>query len=303
MKLLCKKRKPEDALSVVSSSTPKRRLTTPDGIPTFEAVLTGEVVLEPWAPKTFLDFLHAEHNDENFFFFQETEAFRALEGKVPKAPSDDLLLLPGDVRADLPRYVHEIIETFVRENAPRQVNISATQREKLLNDVKAALEAQGYDADVFEEAQNEVKRLMQLDAWPRFKQKMLTHNLSPVGVEIRLYKGLLGLALVILTVAVMLVMHVPRWYIFLLFIPCYPSFEGILSYSLGFCPGLARKGLINRFTGSSSVPIACPIVKGRTRQMLVRFTFFNVLAALALTLFLFALTYIIEAGTGQTLYT
>jgi hypothetical protein len=277
-------------------------LTTPDGIPTFEAVLTGEVAVEPWAPKTFLDFLHAEHNDENFFFFQETEAFKALKGKSPKTPSDELLVLPGDVRADAKRYVLTIIETFVREDAPRQVNISATQREKVMDDVKAALEAQGYEPEVFEEAQGEVKRLMQQDSWPRFKQKMLTTNLSANSTKSRLYEGLLTVSVGVLAAALMLGFMAPRWYIFLCFVPFYLGFEALIAYKMKFCCRMAMRGLKDRLTGNSTVVVVCPIVKGRAKQLMRRAITINISISATFTLFFFALTYIIEAGVGRTLY-
>lgn len=301
----CCLKKDSASLSETSSavSTNQRRLTTPDGIPTFEAVLTGEVALEPWAPKTFLDFLHAEHNDENFFFFQETEAFKALKGKtVSKPPPEDFLILPGSVRSDVRRYVHEIVKTFVQEDAPRQVNISATQREKLLEDVKAALEAQGYDDSVFEEAQNEVKRLMQQDSWPRFKQKMLTTNIDNAGRMSRLHEGLFIMFLVVLTLALMLGFQAPRWYIFLLFVPIYLSLEAIIAYKLKFCPRLGLRGLRARLTGDSTLIIVCPIVKGRAKHIVRKSIAMNIVLTSLLTGFFFALTYIIEAGTGRTMY-
>ena len=290
-------------LPLVLSAEAVEEVMKHGGVPSFDQVLSGEIPVEPWVPATFLEFLHDEKNDENFFFFEEVEALKAVIGKPVKRPSEELLLLPGAVRTDPKTYVNEIVNTFVKEDAPRQVNISDDQRTRLLSSVTSSLESHGYEPEIFNEAQTEVKRLMMLDSWPRFKKKMLTENISKEDSTYRLKEAMAFFLVSVFALALMLGFQAPRWYIFILAIPLYFAYEEFLTYKLSFCMRNAMKGLRDRFGKvSDRAPLACPIVrkfhKNRIRKMFIVITLLTVIT----TGFFFSLTYIIEAALGKSIY-
>ena len=276
----------------------------PEGLPTFEDILLGNVPDEPWRPQTFLEFLHVERNDENMFFYEEVEAFKASQGKTAKTPPDELLILPKDVRKDPVQYSQKIIETFVKESAPKQVNISDEQRKRLLGDaVQSTLEAQGYEPEIFEEAQTEVRRLMQLDSWPRFRKKMLTQNIMKADSMGRLYEGAFFLLLTLLGAGLILGLQPSRFYLFILIFPVYFMYEDFVTYQMSFCVRNAMKGLRDRFGKNHEKSIiVCPITKASQKHMMRR-VFAVIVGSTILTVgFFFALSFIIEAGVGRTLY-
>jgi len=272
-------------------------------IPTFDQVIQGEIAREPWVPSSFLDFLKTELNDENFYFFEEVEAFKASKGLSKKAPPESLLLLPQEVRANDSKFVTELVNTFVKENAPRQVNISDDQRTKLMDQVGQAVESNGYDPSIFEEAQLEVKRLMQMDSWPRFMKRALLENVSQEDSHFRLKMGILWSVLTLIALGLMLGFLVPRWYIFLLFLPILNAMQHIVTWKTRLCFQNAALGLRDKDgTVNGRVPVACPIVKMNQKKRAKRLGALVVALSLLFTGLSFALTYVIEAGQGKTLY-
>jgi hypothetical protein len=212
-------------------------------------------------------------------------------------------LLPGAVRQDPKTYADEIVNTFVKEDAPKQVNISADQRTRLLTNISSTLESQGYEPELFHEAQTEVKKLMFMDSWPRFKQKVLTQNISKEDSSYRLKEGAAFIFVTLLALGLMLGFQAPRWYIFILALPLYCAYEDFVTYKLSFCMRNAMKGLRDRFgMANEKAPIACPFIKHSQRHRIKRiFALIAILTILTTGIF-FCLTYIIEAGVGRTLY-
>lgn len=92
--------------------------------------------------------------------------------------ASDGLTLPVDVCKD-------IVDMFVKDGAAMEVNISSKVREKILQDLSinndratqdgVALggDVESVSADIFDEAQEQVFRLMETDSLPRFKQGKL----------------------------------------------------------------------------------------------------------------------------------
>ena len=86
------------------------------------------------------------------------------------------MLLPEKVRADETAWVGSIQDTFVKDEAPQSINVSHQQRKALLGNIDAALASKQVSPAIFDDAQNEVKRLMLHDAWPRFMVRMTTEK-------------------------------------------------------------------------------------------------------------------------------
>lgn len=280
----------------------KRR---PAVTPTFDLVIAGAIPVEPWLPSTFLEFLLVERNEENFYFFEEVEALKAVTKTGATLPTDDLLLLPKNVRANPAMYAKEIVKMFVQENAPKEVNISDNQRKAILTKF-SDVESQGSDdVHIFSEAQAEVRKLMMQDAWPRFARKMLSENVSPDDSNMRMKKSIFLLFLSLLGLALMLGFMAPRWAIFALTPLNYVLSVAFVASKYRFCINHGMNGIQdhpNAKNAEQTYVIACPIVKmnqkKRLRQMVALVAFLTVLS----TGIYFSLTYIIEAGVGRTLY-
>jgi len=280
------------------------RQSSRNTLPSFEEVLTGaDSTFEPWRPQTFLEFLHTELNEENLLFFEEVEAFKAHKGVVSRAPEKSLLTFPESVRVDDSTYVKGLVETFVKEDSPRQVNISADQRTKLLGEVEKAVESQGYNPDMFLEAQHEVKKLMQQDSWPRFIKKVLTENISREDRMYRIKTGVLYFLLALLISGLFLGFLVPRYYFLLLFFPFSLAMDNFVTIRTKLCIKNAMNGTRDR-EGSvtTRVVISCPVVKASQKKRARRLFVLVQILSIACALFMFGLTYAIEAGQGKTLY-
>ena len=281
--------------SIFSSSSAK---DSEGGIPTLDQVLVGTVSFEPWAAHTFLDFLRTELSEENLYFFEEVEVYKALKGNgTTKLPPDNLRILPKTENDKL--FVDELVNTFVKENSPREVNISQTQRSKILEEVRQ----NSTEPEVFAEAQHEVRTMMR-DSWPRFIKKALTENISDKDRIFRLKQSFIGYSIWLLSLGLFLGFLVPRWYFFLLIIPIVHANACFVTFKTKLCMENAAKGFRD-IEGSvhARVQINCPIVKMNNRKR-ARINFAIVIgSAVVMTIASFALTYIVEACRGiGTLY-
>lgn len=298
-----KKSCPVDSGITPFSSTRTCSLETSDGIPTFEQVLSGKTKKQPWVADTFLEFLQTELNEENFFFFEEVEAYKAIKGyQKAISPPDNLLLLPKTIREDENKYVNALIETFVKENAPRQVNISEEQRKAILKKVESTIE-KAYEPELFEDAQVEVKRLMQHDSWPRFMRKIFSENTSQEDRAYRLKAGIVWTILSAVAIILFLAFLVPRWYFFLLFFPIFRAGAYLTSYKTHMCFENAmrsQKGKEGSISGR--VAISCPLVQAQHKRVAMRVISWTLIGSLFITVAVFAITYAIEAGQNRHMY-
>lgn len=275
----------------------------PVALPSLDLLLS-DAALEPWTPANFLRFLQGEYNEENLLFYLEVDGLRALTGW--DGPSAGLgKLAPGTLvdvadadRADKVTYLRAILAAFVVEKAPKQVNISHDQRVKILDCVDA--EKAGWfehSLSSLVEAQAEVKSLLQHGSWMRFYQKTMSQNMSGGQTRARASIGLC-IGLVVLAVyAAFMALYVPRWYIFLLFLPMAPAVSMMFQSKTHSCPILAGRGLV-RQDGQNTV-IACPFVLASTRKRAKVVFAWSLVATAVLTLFMFSLTYAVEASRGQ----
>eukprot|EP00808_Paulinella_micropora_P020962 g67297.t1 len=74
--------------------------------------------------------------------------------------------------------VRAIAVTFVRDDAPRLVNLSGTVRNKLLQ----RIQDNDYDLTLFDEAYDEVSETLRNDAFLRWVQSLEDHEIGPMGV-------------------------------------------------------------------------------------------------------------------------
>eukprot|EP00475_Leptophrys_vorax_P031496 TRINITY_DN47709_c0_g2_i1.p1 TRINITY_DN47709_c0_g2~~TRINITY_DN47709_c0_g2_i1.p1 ORF type:complete len:210 (+),score=44.90 TRINITY_DN47709_c0_g2_i1:56-631(+) len=130
--------------------------------------------------KLFLEFLESEYSSENLYFLEECELFRSkIEDSASASAVDD-----GD-RIIL--QAKHIRDHFIVPNSPYCVNIShRTRLETLtrLGEMKSTATTttrrQLPPSDVFEEATNEIVKLMLRDSFPRFIHSMNSVELASI---------------------------------------------------------------------------------------------------------------------------
>lgn len=265
--------------------------------PSFDEVISGKVAYEPWLVTNFREFLFLELNEENLLFFEEVEAFKCMKN-VPnaKTPLPSMLFLPKQARQNEFIYAKEIASVFVKEGSPHQVNISATQRDKLLLDIQNGTEKNSLDAHLFDEAQNEVHKIMIQDAWPRFVIQVVMFNISGEDSELRVKWGILYVIFTILIYGMFMGIPVPRWFILPLIYPIFMATIHFFTVQAKFCVDKALEGI--REHGPSS-PISCPVVKAEAKRRAFRIYVKVITFSILMTGFLFSTTYMVEAGIGN----
>jgi hypothetical protein len=127
------------------------------------------------APFTFedlLEFSQREHSAENAQFWATVEHYRQVhEGTAGPAA----VRVEATELASAERARRLIVDKFVADSAPEQVNISSSQRVTVL---RAAGAASVSPRGVFDEAQAEIKLLIQNDTLPRFIRSARSTNIS-----------------------------------------------------------------------------------------------------------------------------
>ncbi|GMF38755.1 unnamed protein product [Phytophthora fragariaefolia] len=108
----------------------------------------------------FQAFLEAEHSDENFLFFLDIEKLRAMK--------DD-----GERR----EFSKQIRTQYIQPDAPKEVNLPAGIRDGLLEQMDRLAPTDVIEATFFDEACEEIMRLMVKDSFPRFKKSLHFQNI------------------------------------------------------------------------------------------------------------------------------
>lgn len=269
----------------------------PVQLPSLDGLLSN-TLFEPWTQENFLHFLQTEYNEENLLFYLEVDGLRALTGPDKVKPNAEFLPIPNGDKANELTYLQAIIATFVVEKAPKQVNISHNQRVKILETVDVE-RSNSFEESLSSlvEAQTEVKALLQHGSWTRFYQKSMTQNLSKTASWGRVKWGMIVGLFVVVVYILFMTLYVPRWYIFLLSPFVFVSLTMLFQGKAQVCPTMANKGLFSKV--NADVPIACPFVLASTRKRAKMVFGASILASIVLVLFMFAITYAVEAGTGQ----
>ncbi|KAG7399118.1 hypothetical protein PHYBOEH_009696 [Phytophthora boehmeriae] len=107
----------------------------------------------------FQTFLEAEHSDENFLFFLDVERFRVTEG------ADDRRQLALHIR-----------QRYIQPDSPKEVNLPAVIRDGIIETMTNWSPTEVVVTTFFDEACDEITRLMAKDSFPRFKKSYHFQN-------------------------------------------------------------------------------------------------------------------------------
>ncbi|EEY56014.1 uncharacterized protein PITG_08763 [Phytophthora infestans T30-4] len=108
----------------------------------------------------FQAFLESEHSDENYLFFLEIEKFRVIED------SNERRVVSNHIR-----------ERYIQSDAPKEVNLPAGIRDGILEQMDKLSPTAIVETTFFDEACDEIMRLMVKDSFPRFKKSLYFQNL------------------------------------------------------------------------------------------------------------------------------
>ncbi|OWZ03760.1 hypothetical protein PHMEG_00024455 [Phytophthora megakarya] len=108
----------------------------------------------------FQAFLESEHSDENYLFFLDIEKFRVVEDR--------------DERRQMSMYIRE---RYIQSDAPKEVNLPAGIRDGIIDQMDRGPPSHTVDTTFFDEAYDEIMRLMVKDSFPRFKKSMHFQNI------------------------------------------------------------------------------------------------------------------------------
>ena len=100
----------------------------------------------PGAVSAFRSYLQSEYADESLAFLQCVEEYRQSEQKS--------------------RLARSIFEQFVRNDAPREINISGQSRQAIERAVREGL----YEEDLYDRARKELILMLEYDSYVRFMQ-------------------------------------------------------------------------------------------------------------------------------------
>ena len=94
----------------------------------------------------FREFLESEYSGENLEFYEAVVGFKKSSDQISSAKV--------------------IYDTFIAVGSSREVNIDSLTR----NAIKEKLESDGFDLEMFDQAQEKIYSLMARDSFPRFLQ-------------------------------------------------------------------------------------------------------------------------------------
>jgi len=121
----------------------------------------------PFTFDDFRSFMVREMAEENIDYWQATEAFRQTFGKV-RAPK--IVRLAKNMNAE--GTVRGIIDEYVSPNAPREINLPYEMRNQIVQNQT------GVNVTVFDESQEEVKKLMEVNSYSRFLAVSSKQNIT-----------------------------------------------------------------------------------------------------------------------------
>jgi len=158
-----------------------------DGSPDLDDVLYS-LRQPPYTYSDMREFLESEYNSENIDFWGTVEEYRQRFEKT-KAPKIVRVSEAGSM-ASKEGAAKLILDTYIAEGSEKEVNISGTQRAAVVSALGPQGESGSSSDAVFAEAQNEIKRIMQTDSYPRFLKTVTTTNLSPASATWRTKVGI-----------------------------------------------------------------------------------------------------------------
>jgi hypothetical protein len=288
---------------IPKSSKERRSHPTP---PIDEVLGSSGKYPEPWTLTTFLDYLESEHSGENLRYWSECEALKYMK-KIPGAidPPPELLLLKKEQiqQGKEGQWLDELLKTYVVEDATNQINISAAQREALLQRAKPLIPRNEADPTILNEAQQEVKMMMLQDSWPRFVMSAKTQNITTKSKNRKTIIGGVLLSLSTILLCLFWGLFVPRYYFFLLCIPWFITIYELATayYKQDFISAFFAKRELD-LRGGCVIELGCYVCKANQLYNAQLGLFLVVVLTTIITLFGFVITYAIEAGQGKALY-
>eukprot|EP00753_Platysulcus_tardus_P004214 PLAT12525.27.p1 GENE.PLAT12525.27~~PLAT12525.27.p1 ORF type:complete len:503 (+),score=215.52 PLAT12525.27:492-2000(+) len=144
----------------------KRRMTRLAADGEMQAVELEDVLRKAELLDMFEEHLKSEFSVENLMFYNAVESFRVDSQLRPAESADNAAF---------------VVKTYVTEDSPFWVNISARAR----NDILAAVDSGRCDVDVFHAAQAEIAALMAMDSLPRFLNSPAYLAYTSRAVEMR----------------------------------------------------------------------------------------------------------------------
>jgi len=117
-----------------------------------------DLMLHPLSRIQLRDYMESEYAAESFYFLDDVEAFHSLTAQSSNPVTS---VSPAGLRA------RKILETYIGakgHGAPSEVNLPAQVAEEL----RTALEGDSFSPMVFEQAREEISRLVTTDTLPRF---------------------------------------------------------------------------------------------------------------------------------------
>lgn len=227
----------------------------------FEKNLSPASILEilantrttPFSRDDFRSFLRKRLIEENLDFcinilaFEDKFKNNVDTSKIDKEAGVVLRVLNEPSNASLNnndllmKVASEIVKEFVAPGSSKEINVSDDQRKDVLSVVKSWENGSVEPSPkVFDAVFNEIKTIIQTNAYNEFVNIASSMNLSVKESYIRLYKGLAYIFMVIVVMVVVIGLEFAgyihsHWWRVISFLPLFEAFQNIESYRTRVC--------------------------------------------------------------------
>lgn len=201
----------------------------------------------PLSLDEFTHFLeNVEHSAENIRFYGSVRKYERLykesaEAGVSTTPdgTDSGKTIASAPAVNVEQFVDDLINKYVEDDAPEQVNIRGATRKALLEEYKAS---KLVHPDKFQEAKTEIYQLMMMDSFARWVRRQTTQNLDHKGVCQRrdgmIMFGTIAAVLLLLSIT----LHWSIFARFALLVPLYLTTIFYEQWQAKFCVKLGGEG-------------------------------------------------------------
>lgn len=220
--------------------------------PELEDVLQGKLG-EPFTKENFYGHLKQQYAEESIEFYDRVVELKAKIEILQREP-----VKSAETEAEVLELQAEIVENYVSEEADFPININGTTRNLTLVAAQGTSETKQFQADIFDDAVKEVKKLMAGDPFFNFVKKSKNENLDKGFASFRLKRGIIGIiitmmlsAALILCGAFLEIKLLTNPFLRFVLLPFYFfNFFDIFSGRNRHCPGVCMAGKYMK---------ACPI--------------------------------------------
>jgi len=221
-------------------------------------------------------------------FRQEVEGdVRVIKGKpvrlALKTKSSRLPLVDAERDGSRAKaWSRAIVETFIADGAPEEINISAEMKERIMEQSRSP-----HAIPAFQDAQREVVHMMRLP-FQEFVQEQLARNIDAAERAVRYRHGsaylLVALAASLLLRYLGVDSGLPRWAVFLLTLPMFgAAYHQLVSAKMGVCDHQARLG--SALVNGEHVVVCEVAANSHARRARLLFAYFLPLAFASSALF------------------